>query len=94
MHPEIAQLLSPHIYQELQNHLSVLKCETIKRVLSHLFFVEHDFPEQEIHEGKSHQNPHEAWFAVDLCKIVLVSGLSTFSDRHSHFLYWTAFLSA
>ncbi|XP_061865168.1 NFX1-type zinc finger-containing protein 1 [Colius striatus] len=71
MRPEIAQLLSPHIYQELENHPSVLKYENIKGVLSNLFFVEHDFPEQEIHEGKSHQNPHEAQFVVELCKYFL-----------------------
>ncbi|NXL46082.1 ZNFX1 protein, partial [Podilymbus podiceps] len=71
MRPEIAQLLSPHIYQELENHPSVLKYESIKGVLSNLFFVEHDFPEQEIQEGKSHQNPHEAQFVVELCKYFL-----------------------
>ncbi|XP_010177906.1 PREDICTED: NFX1-type zinc finger-containing protein 1, partial [Mesitornis unicolor] len=71
MRPEIAQLLSPHIYQELENHPSVLKYENIKGVLSNLFFVEHDFPEQEIQEGRSHQNPHEAQFVVELCKYFL-----------------------
>ncbi|XP_068769058.1 NFX1-type zinc finger-containing protein 1 isoform X2 [Struthio camelus] len=71
MRPEIAQLLSPHIYQELENHPSVLKYENIKGVSSNLFFVEHDFPEQEIQEGKSHQNPHEAQFVVELCKYFL-----------------------
>ncbi|NWJ03246.1 ZNFX1 protein, partial [Crypturellus undulatus] len=71
MRPEIAQLLSPHIYQDLENHPSVMKYENIKGVLSNLFFVEHDFPEQEIQEGKSHQNPHEAQFVVELCKYFL-----------------------
>ncbi|XP_027501643.1 NFX1-type zinc finger-containing protein 1 [Corapipo altera] len=71
MRPEIAQLISPHIYQELENHPSVLKYENIKGVSSNLFFVEHDFPEQEIQEGKSHQNPHEAQFVVELCKYFL-----------------------
>ncbi|NWQ80530.1 ZNFX1 protein, partial [Columbina picui] len=71
MRPEIAQLLSPHIYQELENHPSVLTYENVKGVLSNLFFVEHDFPEQEIQEGKSHENPHEAQFVVELCKYFL-----------------------
>ncbi|NXP22050.1 ZNFX1 protein, partial [Scytalopus superciliaris] len=71
MRPEIAQLISPHIYQELQNHPSVLNYENIKGISSNLFFVEHDFPEQEIQEGKSHQNPHEAQFVVQLCKYFL-----------------------
>ncbi|PKU35329.1 hypothetical protein llap_14368 [Limosa lapponica baueri] len=71
MRPEIAQLLSPHIYQDLENHPSVLKYENMKGVSSNLFFVEHDFPEQEIQEGKSHQNPHEAQFVVELCRYFL-----------------------
>ncbi|XP_072206179.1 NFX1-type zinc finger-containing protein 1 isoform X2 [Excalfactoria chinensis] len=71
MRPEIARLLSPHIYQNLENHPSVLKYENVKGVLSNLFFVEHDFPEQDIQEGKSHQNIHEAQFVVELCKYFL-----------------------
>lgn len=30
MRPEIAQLISPHIYQKLENHPSVLEYENIK----------------------------------------------------------------
>ncbi|NWU77785.1 ZNFX1 protein, partial [Onychorhynchus coronatus] len=71
MRPEIAQLITPHIYQELENHPSVLNYENIKGISSNLFFVEHDFPEQEIKEGKSHQNSHEAQFVVELCKYFL-----------------------
>uniref|UniRef100_A0A8C4PVY6 Zinc finger NFX1-type containing 1 n=1 Tax=Equus asinus TaxID=9793 RepID=A0A8C4PVY6_EQUAS len=71
MRPEIARLLTPHIYQDLENHPSVLKYEKIKGVSSSLFFVEHNFPEQEIQEGKSHQNQHEARFVVELCKYFL-----------------------
>ncbi|KAL8179818.1 UNVERIFIED_CONTAM: NFX1-type zinc finger-containing protein 1 [Gekko kuhli] len=71
MRPEIAELLTPHIYQELANHPSVLQYDNIKGVSSNLFFVEHSFPEQEIHEGRSHQNPHEAHFVVGLCKYLL-----------------------
>ncbi|GAB5569115.1 NFX1-type zinc finger-containing protein 1 [Prionailurus iriomotensis] len=71
MRPEIARLLTPYIYQDLENHPSVLKYEKIKGVASNLFFVEHNFPEQEIQEGKSHQNQHEARFVVELCKYFL-----------------------
>uniref|UniRef100_A0A2K6NYD4 NFX1-type zinc finger-containing protein 1 n=1 Tax=Rhinopithecus roxellana TaxID=61622 RepID=A0A2K6NYD4_RHIRO len=71
MCPEIARLLTPHIYQDLENHPSVLNYEKIKGVSSNLFFVEHSFPEQEIQEGKSHQNQHEAHFVVELCKYFL-----------------------
>lgn len=71
MRPEIARLLTPHIYQDLENHPSVFEYEKIKGVSSNLFFIEHTFPEQEIQEGKSHQNQHEARFVVELCKYFL-----------------------
>ncbi|XP_057892164.1 NFX1-type zinc finger-containing protein 1 isoform X1 [Melospiza georgiana] len=74
MRPEIAQLISPHIYQNLENHPSVLEYENIKGVSTNIFFVEHEVPEQEIQEGKSHQNPHEAHFVVELCKYFLCQG--------------------
>ncbi|NWZ37406.1 ZNFX1 protein, partial [Brachypodius atriceps] len=74
MRPEIAQLISPHIYQKLENHPSVLKYENIKGVSTNVFFVEHEVPEQEIQEGRSHQNPHEAHFVVELCKYFLCQG--------------------
>uniref|UniRef100_A0A8C9NK28 Zinc finger NFX1-type containing 1 n=1 Tax=Serinus canaria TaxID=9135 RepID=A0A8C9NK28_SERCA len=74
MRPEIAQLISPHIYEKLENHPSVLEYENIKGVSTNVFFVEHEVPEQEIQEGKSHQNPHEARFVVELCKYFLCQG--------------------
>ncbi|NWR50263.1 ZNFX1 protein, partial [Regulus satrapa] len=74
MRPEIAQLISPHIYQKLENHPSVLKYENIKGVSTNVFFVQHEVPEQEIQEGKSHQNQHEAHFVVGLCKYFLCQG--------------------
>ncbi|NWH37090.1 ZNFX1 protein, partial [Chloropsis hardwickii] len=74
MRPEIAQLISPHIYEKLENHPSVLEYENIKGVSTNVFFVEHEVPEQEIPEGKSHQNPHEAHFVVELCKYFLCQG--------------------
>lgn len=37
MRPEIARLLTPHIYQDLENHPSVLKYENIKVSLSCVF---------------------------------------------------------
>ncbi|XP_040293905.1 NFX1-type zinc finger-containing protein 1 [Bufo bufo] len=71
MRPEIARLLTPHIYSELENHPSVLNYENIKGVSTNLFFLQHEFLEQEIHDGKSHQNKHEAEFIVELCKYFL-----------------------
>ncbi|XP_058859424.1 NFX1-type zinc finger-containing protein 1-like, partial [Acipenser ruthenus] len=74
MRPEIACLLTPHIYSELENHPSVLEYENIKGVSSNLFFVEHDVLEQEIQDGRSHQNKHEAQFVVALCLYLICQG--------------------
>ncbi|KAG8565493.1 hypothetical protein GDO81_012876 [Engystomops pustulosus] len=71
MRPEIARLLTPHIYNELENHPSVESYENIKGVSTNLFFVQHEFLEQEIKDGKSHENKHEAEFIVELCKYFL-----------------------
>lgn len=39
MRPEIARLLTPYIYQDLENHPSVLKYEKIKVSLLYLIFL-------------------------------------------------------
>lgn len=70
MRPEIARLLTPHIYPELENHPSVLDFEKIKGIKTSIFFVEHNYPE-EIGDGTSHQNQHEAMFVVALCRYLL-----------------------
>ncbi|XP_071379095.1 NFX1-type zinc finger-containing protein 1 [Centroberyx affinis] len=71
MRPDIARLLTPHIYSELENHSSVLDYDNIKGLNTNLFFVEHNHPEEEIKDGKSHQNRHEAMFVVSLCRYLL-----------------------
>ncbi|KAK1901087.1 NFX1-type zinc finger-containing protein 1 [Dissostichus eleginoides] len=72
MRPEIARLLTPHIYEELENHPSVFNYENIKGLSTNLFFVEHNYREQEIQDGKSHQNQHEASFVVALCRYLIL----------------------
>ncbi|XP_041836553.1 NFX1-type zinc finger-containing protein 1 [Melanotaenia boesemani] len=72
MRPDIARLLTPHIYSELENHPSVLEYENIKGLKTDLFFVEHTHPEEEIKDGRSHQNTHEAKFVVALCRYLLL----------------------
>ncbi|TKS70677.1 Zinc finger-containing protein 1 [Collichthys lucidus] len=71
MRPDIARLLTPHIYSELENHPSVLDYDNIKGLNTNLFFVEHNYPEEEIKDGRSHQNQHEAKFVVALCRYLL-----------------------
>uniref|UniRef100_A0AAX7V2B9 RZ-type domain-containing protein n=1 Tax=Astatotilapia calliptera TaxID=8154 RepID=A0AAX7V2B9_ASTCA len=72
MRPEIARLLTPHIYTELENHPSVLEYENIKGLKTNLYFVDHNHLEEEIRDGKSHQNRHEAMFVVALCRYFLL----------------------
>ncbi|KAJ0068273.1 hypothetical protein NL108_004666 [Boleophthalmus pectinirostris] len=72
MRPDIARLLTPHIYSELENHPSVLQYENIKGLNTNLYFVEHKYLEEEIKDGRSHQNRHEAQFVVALCRYLLL----------------------
>uniref|UniRef100_A0A8C2BJM8 Zinc finger, NFX1-type containing 1 n=1 Tax=Cyprinus carpio TaxID=7962 RepID=A0A8C2BJM8_CYPCA len=74
MRPSIARLLTPHIYETLENHPSVLEYDNVKGLLTNLFFVDHDHFEEEIKDGRSHQNPHEAQFVVALCRYLLLQG--------------------
>ncbi|XP_073443902.1 NFX1-type zinc finger-containing protein 1-like isoform X2 [Dendrobates tinctorius] len=76
MKPEIAKLLTPHIYDKLENHESVYKYENVKGVCQNLFFVDHDHPEHHISEGKSRQNVHEAAFVKSLCLYFIQQGYS------------------
>ncbi|KAG1963351.1 NFX1-type zinc finger-containing protein 1 [Pimephales promelas] len=71
MRPSIARLLTPHIYETLENHPSVLEYDNVKGLLTNLFFVDHSQSEEEIKDGRSHQNPHEAHFVVELCRYLL-----------------------
>ncbi|XP_007548089.1 NFX1-type zinc finger-containing protein 1 isoform X1 [Poecilia formosa] len=72
MRPDIARLLTPHIYSALENHPSVYEYENIKGLNTNLFFLEHNHLEEEIKDGRSHQNIHEAKFVVALCRYLLL----------------------
>nr|XP_014346107.1 PREDICTED: NFX1-type zinc finger-containing protein 1-like isoform X2 [Latimeria chalumnae] len=74
MRPEIAELLTPHIYDKLENHESVLLYDNIQGVTSNLYFVEHEELEENIEEGRSHQNIHEAAFVKSLCYYFICQG--------------------
>ncbi|KAJ4436029.1 hypothetical protein ANN_18655 [Periplaneta americana] len=47
MRPEIAQLITPTIYPELENHSSVTEFESIHGVLKSVFFITHEHPEDQ-----------------------------------------------
>nr|XP_033785599.1 NFX1-type zinc finger-containing protein 1-like isoform X2 [Geotrypetes seraphini] len=74
MRSEIAKLLTPHIYDKLENHASVYQYERIKGVATNLFFVQHEHLEEHIREGKSHKNVHEAAFVKSLCRYFINQG--------------------
>ncbi|KAL0977888.1 hypothetical protein UPYG_G00162780 [Umbra pygmaea] len=72
MRPDIARLLVPHIYPELENHPSVMDYDNIKGLQTNMFFVEHNQYEEHIKDGKSHKNQHEALYVVALCRYLLL----------------------
>ncbi|XP_043575226.1 NFX1-type zinc finger-containing protein 1-like isoform X1 [Chiloscyllium plagiosum] len=68
MRPEIAGLITPHIYEKLENSASVNLYERIKGVSTNLYFINHQELENINTEGKSYHNPHEANFVKSLCE--------------------------
>ncbi|XP_067856938.1 NFX1-type zinc finger-containing protein 1-like [Heptranchias perlo] len=68
MRPEIAELLTPHIYDKLENTQSVKLYENIKGISTNLYFIDHQKLEDQTKEGKSYQNSHEARFVKSLCE--------------------------
>jgi len=76
MRPEIAGLVCPSIYPTLLNHESVLSYEDIHGVATNLYFFDHQYPEAEISDLKSHSNPEEAKLVVGLCEYFLKQGYS------------------
>ena len=76
MRPEIAGLVCPFIYPTLLNHESVLKYEDIHGITTNLYFFDHQYPEAEISDLKSHSNVEEAKLVVGLCDYFLKQGYS------------------
>ncbi|XP_078607984.1 NFX1-type zinc finger-containing protein 1-like isoform X2 [Branchiostoma floridae x Branchiostoma japonicum] len=76
MRPEFARLLTPHIYESLDNHESVLNFENIKGVSSNMFFVDHSYWEAHDSDTKSRSNMHEAKFMASFCRYLLQQGYS------------------
>uniref|UniRef100_A0A8C9VAK4 NFX1-type zinc finger-containing protein 1-like n=1 Tax=Scleropages formosus TaxID=113540 RepID=A0A8C9VAK4_SCLFO len=72
MHPDIAQILTPHIYNKLNNQNSVE--EKIKGVTTNIFFLDHKHHEEIMHRGQGHQNLHEVSFMKSLCQYLIYQG--------------------
>ncbi|XP_069677368.1 NFX1-type zinc finger-containing protein 1-like [Periplaneta americana] len=74
MRPEIAKLIVPSIYAELENHASVMQFEKIRGMLKSLFFITHNHSEEKVDDTSSHRNPHEADFLIALCRYLVLQG--------------------
>ncbi|CAI8041395.1 NFX1-type zinc finger-containing protein 1 [Geodia barretti] len=78
MRPDIASLIHPAIYPELQNGPRAIKHgqHKIAGVGHNLFFIHHENEEerQNPNESLSHKNIHEAAFMVALCRYLIKQG--------------------
>lgn len=74
MRPDIAALISPHIYSNLVNHKIVTEFEDIKGVKKNVFFISHNIYEKQERDSKSKVNEHEARFLLKLCDYLLYQG--------------------
>ena len=70
MRPEIADIIRL-IYPYLKDHEMVLNKPDIRGVSRNVFFVTHQFAEDEDADTLSHLNKHEAEFIVGLCRYLL-----------------------
>ena len=73
MRPEIARLMK-FIYDDLKNHVSVENFENILGISKNIFFIDHQHPETNDEELKSHSNEHEAKYIVALCQYLMRQG--------------------
>ncbi|KAF5297413.1 hypothetical protein FQR65_LT01344 [Abscondita terminalis] len=73
MRPEIAKLVVPAIYPELENHQSVYNFPPIVGVVPNLFFIDHEFEEGESGDS-SKLNVHEAKFLIAFARYLIQNG--------------------
>ncbi|KAL5237885.1 hypothetical protein ACI65C_005295 [Semiaphis heraclei] len=77
MRPEIASLITPSIYNELKNHISVYDREHIRGVNKDVFFLNHNVYENEVEEISSKSNDHEAKFLIMFARHLILQGYTT-----------------
>ncbi|XP_060843722.1 NFX1-type zinc finger-containing protein 1-like [Rhopalosiphum padi] len=77
MRPEIASLITPSIYNELNNHISVNNREHIRGVNKDVFFLNHNVYEKEVEEISSKSNDHEARFLIMFARHLVLQGYTT-----------------
>ncbi|XP_063384092.1 NFX1-type zinc finger-containing protein 1-like isoform X2 [Cydia fagiglandana] len=71
MRPEIAALVSPHIYPDLQNHRSVEDFPPVRGVAHNLFFFSHHYREQSEDDSSSRTNTQEADLVLRLANYLM-----------------------
>ncbi|ELU13047.1 hypothetical protein CAPTEDRAFT_103161, partial [Capitella teleta] len=74
MRPEIAQLITPHIYKQLYNHPSVFDRDNILGISGNVLFVDHQEMESTVEDTMSKSNEHEALFIIKLIRYLLHQG--------------------
>ncbi|ELU17905.1 hypothetical protein CAPTEDRAFT_193995 [Capitella teleta] len=74
MRPEIAHLITPHIYKKLYNHPSVFGRDNILGMSGNVLFIDHQEMESTVEDTMSKSNEHEALFIIRLIRYFLCQG--------------------
>ncbi|CAK1556370.1 unnamed protein product [Leptosia nina] len=74
MRPEIAALISPHIYPDLENHPSVETYANVRGVTKNVFFFTHEHPEEISGDSTSKFNSKEADIILRFANYILQQG--------------------
>lgn len=74
MRPQIAELISPSIYEKLENHISVFTYPAIKGMEKNVFFLNHKNHELGSAENGSVSNPFEVKFLLTFAKYLKQQG--------------------
>lgn len=74
MRPEVARLIVPSVYKNLENHESVLKHPAVPSINRSVFFLDHDHPEAREEGGSSYYNSHEAAMTLRLAHFLCEQG--------------------
>ncbi|XP_060877240.1 NFX1-type zinc finger-containing protein 1-like [Metopolophium dirhodum] len=77
MRPEISSLITPSIYNKLENNISVYNREHIRGITKDVFFLNHNLYENEVEENTSKSNDHEARFLIMLARHLILQGYKT-----------------
>ncbi|KAG6452108.1 NFX1-type zinc finger-containing protein 1 [Manduca sexta] len=77
MRPELAALVAPHIYAELDNHASVCNRPDVLGLQKNLFFFTHDYIEEpQTDSNRSRTNHKEADITLALANYIIMQGYS------------------